>query len=78
MGPRRPNSLIADANGDLFGTTQGGGANNDGTVFELVKSGSTYTLNALVSFSGVVGGHEALNVLLSELDLLAPLASTKA
>ena len=29
-------SLIADANGNLFGTTTGG-ANDDGTVFEIVK-----------------------------------------
>jgi uncharacterized repeat protein (TIGR03803 family) len=54
-GAHPTNSLIADANGDLFGTTQGGGANNEGTVFELVKSGSTYTLTTLVSFSGSNG-----------------------
>ena len=36
--------LIADANGDLFGTTAGGGAyGGDGTVFELVNTGSGYT-----------------------------------
>jgi hypothetical protein len=32
-------SLIADANGDLFGRTSGGGANNDGTGFEITGSG---------------------------------------
>ena len=32
-------SLIADANGDLFGTTQYGGAAGDGTVFEITGSG---------------------------------------
>ncbi len=37
--------LIADAKGDLFGTTLYGGANGDGTVFELVKTGSGYTEN---------------------------------
>jgi FG-GAP-like repeat len=32
-------SLVADANGNLFGTTQtGGGANNSGTVFEITGS----------------------------------------
>ena len=31
-------SLIADANGDLFGTTSVGGANGDGTVFEIAKT----------------------------------------
>jgi uncharacterized repeat protein (TIGR03803 family) len=31
--------LIADAAGDLFGTTRGGGANGYGTVFEITDSG---------------------------------------
>jgi len=31
-------SLIADANGDLFGTTTSGGTSNNGTVFEIVVS----------------------------------------
>jgi uncharacterized repeat protein (TIGR03803 family) len=31
--------LIADASGNLFGTTAQGGANTDGTVFELTGSG---------------------------------------
>jgi uncharacterized repeat protein (TIGR03803 family) len=31
--------LIADANGDLFGTTEQGGASGDGTVFEITGSG---------------------------------------
>ncbi len=50
--------LIADAAGDLFGTTQaGGGANNDGTVFEIVKTGSGYasTPTVLFSFDGTHG-----------------------
>jgi uncharacterized repeat protein (TIGR03803 family) len=44
--------LIADANGDLFGTTELGGSYNDGTVFELVNNNGTYTLNTLVNFNG--------------------------
>ena len=50
--------LIADAAGDLFGTTQaGGGANNDGTVFEIVKTASGYanTPTVLFSFDGTHG-----------------------
>jgi uncharacterized repeat protein (TIGR03803 family) len=45
-------SLIVDANGDLFGTTNGGGANNDGTVFEIAKTAAGYasTPTALVTF----------------------------
>jgi uncharacterized repeat protein (TIGR03803 family) len=35
--------LIADANGNLFGTTRGGGANGFGNVFEIAKDPSTPT-----------------------------------
>src|SRR5207237_6992333 len=44
--------LIADANGNLFGTTQIGGANGKGTVFEIAKTASGYasTPTILVSF----------------------------
>src|SRR5208337_3215913 len=34
--------LIADAAGNLFGTTETGGAFGDGTVFEVAKTGRTY------------------------------------
>jgi uncharacterized repeat protein (TIGR03803 family) len=49
-----PSGLIADANGDLFGTTAEGGANDDGTVFEIVKTASGYasTPTTLISFDG--------------------------
>jgi uncharacterized repeat protein (TIGR03803 family) len=44
--------LIADADGNLFGTTDGGGANGGGTVFEIVKTHHGYasTSTTLVSF----------------------------
>src|SRR5437868_4602463 len=44
--------LIADANSNLFGTTALGGANNSGTVFEIVKTAGGYasTPTTLVSF----------------------------
>jgi hypothetical protein len=35
-------SVITDANGNLFGITQSGGANGGGTVFEIVKSADGY------------------------------------
>ena len=35
-------TLTIDANGDIFGTTVTGGANNDGTVFEIVKTATGY------------------------------------
>src|SRR5262249_19097158 len=38
-GAEPRSSLIADAHGDLFGTTAGGGANGDGTVYEITGSG---------------------------------------
>jgi murein DD-endopeptidase MepM/ murein hydrolase activator NlpD len=47
--------LIADVNGDLFGTTEFGGTNNEGTVFELVNNDGTYTLSTLVNFNGSNG-----------------------
>ena len=51
-------SLIADANGDLFGTTSTGGASGYGTVFEIVKTATGYasTPTTLVSFNGADGG----------------------
>ncbi|HTP25033.1 MAG TPA: choice-of-anchor tandem repeat GloVer-containing protein [Anaeromyxobacteraceae bacterium] len=53
-------SLIADAYGDLFGVTSGGGASDLGTVFEIRKDPSTSTGYAstpivLVSFDGTNG-----------------------
>jgi hypothetical protein len=47
-------SLIADANGDLFGTTDQGGIFDEGTVFEIAKTPTAYasTPTTLVSFNG--------------------------
>ena len=49
--------LIADANGNLFGTTSLGGPSWDGTVFEIVKTSSGYanTPTTLASFNGSNG-----------------------
>jgi uncharacterized repeat protein (TIGR03803 family) len=48
--------LIADAAGDLFGTTESGGAGRDGTVFELAKTSSGYAApTVLASFNGTSG-----------------------
>lgn len=46
--------LIADSNGNLFGTTESGGAFGDGTVFEIAKTASGYasTPATVVSFEG--------------------------
>jgi uncharacterized repeat protein (TIGR03803 family) len=45
-------SLIMDSSGNLYGTTTGGGAAGDGTVFELINSSGSYTENVLYSFAG--------------------------
>ena len=49
--------LIADANGDLFGTTAYGGMYGDGTVFEIAKTASGYasTPTTLVNFNWSTG-----------------------
>ena len=50
-------SLLADVHGDLFGTTEGGGATGDGIVFEIVKTPTGYASNptTLVSFNDADG-----------------------
>ena len=53
-------SLVADARGNLYGTTSIGGASNLGTVFKLAKpsvQGNPWTLTVLHSFSGPDGAH---------------------
>jgi uncharacterized repeat protein (TIGR03803 family) len=47
--------LIADASGNLYGTTAYGGANGDGTVFEL--NAATNTIMTLYSFDGTDGAN---------------------
>ena len=42
-----------DSSGNLYGTTAGGGANRDGTVFELAQGSGTIT--TLASFNGTNG-----------------------
>jgi uncharacterized repeat protein (TIGR03803 family) len=45
--------LVQATNGDFYGTTAGGGANNYGTVFKITSSGALTTLH---SFDGTDGG----------------------
>jgi uncharacterized repeat protein (TIGR03803 family) len=56
-GAHPSGGLIADANGNLFSTTQGGGAYRKGTVFEILKTASGYATSpiTLVSFNGTNG-----------------------
>jgi uncharacterized repeat protein (TIGR03803 family) len=56
-----PSGVIEDSNGDLFGTTMTGGANNDGTVFEVAADSGTIT--TLASFDGTDGANPAGGVI---------------
>src|SRR5581483_6266170 len=47
--------LTMDASGNLYGTTQGGGASGWGTVFELVNSNGSYTERVLHTFASPNG-----------------------
>jgi len=51
--------VIFDAAGNLYGTAQGGGANQDGVVYELVKSGSNWTYADLHDFDLTDGAEPA-------------------
>jgi uncharacterized repeat protein (TIGR03803 family) len=44
--------LIMDGSGNLYGTTQGGGSFDHGTVFELLNSSGNYSEKILYSFEG--------------------------
>jgi uncharacterized repeat protein (TIGR03803 family) len=44
-------SLIFDADGNIYGTTQYGGAYDDGTAFELTPTGGSWTETVLHTFS---------------------------
>ena len=47
-----------DAAGNLYGTTQAGGSNNDGTVYGLSPSGSGYVETTLYSFRNQDDGEQ--------------------
>ncbi len=51
-----PDSLVSDSAGNLYGTTAVGGPGEYGTVFELSKGSSTWTLSTLHAFSGGLDG----------------------
>lgn len=44
--------VILDRAGNLYGTTSAGGAHTKGTIFELTKTGSTWTKTTLHDFEG--------------------------
>src|SRR5208283_281262 len=58
-------SLFLDSNKNLVGTTYGGGAYGDGTVFAVEWNGSSYksTVTDLVSFNGTNGANPTSSVI---------------
>jgi uncharacterized repeat protein (TIGR03803 family) len=44
--------LVLSTDGDFYGTTEGGGANNDGTVFRITPSGTLTTQHSFDSTDG--------------------------
>jgi uncharacterized repeat protein (TIGR03803 family)/autotransporter-associated beta strand protein len=53
--------VIEDASGNLFGTTELGGASNDGTVFEIAKGSGT--ISTLATFDGANGANPGAGVI---------------
>jgi uncharacterized repeat protein (TIGR03803 family) len=45
MDGGNPNGLMQETNGNFYGTTQAGGSNNSGTVFQMTPSGTVTTLD---------------------------------
>lgn len=48
--------LALDQQGNIYGTTNGGGARGDGTVYEMTKSGNSWTEKPIWNFSGGLDG----------------------
>ena len=44
--------MVFDVNGNLYGTTYGGGSHARGNVFKLTPSGSGWTYQSLYDFTG--------------------------
>jgi len=49
--------LVWDQQGNLYGTTIGGGEHTHGTVYELARSGNSYTESVIYSFIGSDGAY---------------------
>ena len=55
--------LIFDTLGNLYGTTYAGGADNDGTVYELTSANGKWNEKVLHSFNGSAGSFVAYGVI---------------
>jgi uncharacterized repeat protein (TIGR03803 family) len=56
--------LVLFSNGNFYGTTSSGGANGDGTVFEITPNGALTTLYSFCSLSGCADGAQPMAGLL--------------
>lgn len=57
--------MVLDSQGNLYGTTLGGGTNGDGTIFELTRnSGGGWTETILHSFNGTYGSQPSGGVVI--------------
>jgi len=52
-----PNGLVQAANGNFYGTTTGGGAHGNGTVFEITPAGKVTILYSFCSEAGCADGN---------------------
>ncbi len=59
-GGSRPGGNVAESHGDLFGVTIIGGADQQGTAFELVPSGSGYVERVIHTFTGGADGGQPI------------------
>ncbi|MBU6296225.1 MAG: PEP-CTERM sorting domain-containing protein [Planctomycetes bacterium] len=66
-GTGRRSSLIVDAGGNLYGTTEIGGSSAGGTVYRLANNGAGgYNYAALANFGGPSGGRQPASGLIAD------------
>ena len=61
-------ALVQATGGNLYGTTYGGGANGNGTVFKISPSGTLTTLYTFCSQSGCTDGYDSRTALVQDTD----------
>ena len=54
--------LVQATDGNLYGMTAAGGANADGTIFEITPSGAFTTLHSFCSQEGCKDGKQQVNI----------------
>jgi uncharacterized repeat protein (TIGR03803 family) len=62
-------NVVLDSAGNLYGTTDYGGSNGEGTVFQLVRSGSGWSENILFGFGALegAGGYPVAGLIMDRL-----------